>query len=309
MFKPFSLFCLVPFLVVLSVPVLSQQADVLVHAEERLLEIFTPITTEAQDFSKMEEINKRFVEELKKVLLLDSAFFFPFDSLVNIGKQTSPDGRVRVFTWNIPGPRMTQKYFGLVVLNQNGIVSVLELVDKREEFFQPHVELGSAEKWFGALYYEIVQQAVNDDTLYVLLGVDLNNAFSSKRIIDVLSVGKNGDIAFGKPIFRLKNHIMSRVVFEYSARAAMVLRWDESCNSIVFNNLVPLQPMFAGNYQYYVPDSMLNGFSFDGTYWNFVEDIDARNPIRERNPLPAQPKKENLDPGFLYRSGRETGVQ
>ena len=286
----------------------SQQTDVLVNAEKMLQKTFLPIR-EAKDFSQMEEVNNGFVRAFKEVLLLDSAFFFPFDSLANIGKQTSPDNRIRLFTWNIPGPNRTQKYFGLVVLNQQGAISVSEMIDKRGEFAQPHTENGSPEKWFGALYYEIVQQIVEGETYYVLLGVDLNNPFSSKRIIDVLSIAENGSIVFGKPIFRLSNSIMSRVVFEYSSRATMVLRWDESFNSIVFNSLVPLQPAFAGNYQYYVPDSMFNGFTFDGAYWNFVEDIDVRNPLRERKTIPARTENNNFDPGFLYRSGRKSNVQ
>ncbi|MDY0201531.1 MAG: hypothetical protein RBR40_11145 [Tenuifilaceae bacterium] len=308
MFKRLILYCVIYSPVMWAIPVLSQQANVLVNAEKMLQETFSPIT-EAQGFSQMEEVNSEFIRAFKDVLLLDSAFFYPFDSLVNIGKQTSPDGVIRLFTWNIPGPNRTQKYFGLVVLNLQGAVSVFEMIDKRGEFAQPHTESGSPEKWFGALYYEIVQQIVEGETYYVLLGVDLNNAFSSKRIIDVLSIGENGSIIFGKPIFRLNNSILSRVVFEYSARATMVLRWDKIYGIIVFNSLTPLQPAFAGNYQYYVPDAMFNGFSFDGAYWNFVEDIDVRNPLHERKTTPTRTENNNFDPGFLYRSGRKTDVQ
>ena len=308
MFKRCTLFFLVFFLVISTVPALSQQSDALVSAEKELMRIFTPIT-EAKDFSQMEEVNKEFIEAFKNVLSLDSAFFFPFDSLVNIGKQTSLDSKIRLFTWNIPSANRTQKYFGLAVLNQHGVISVHELIDKRDVYTQPHAESGSPQKWFGALYYEIVQQVVGDDTHYVLLGVDLNNMFSSKRIIDVLSIGQEGIIVFGKPIFRLNNNIISRVVFEYSSRATMVLRWDKNYNSIVFNSLIPLQPAFSGDYRYYVPDSMFNGFSFDGLFWNFVEDIDVRNPIRDPKTLPVKPEHENFDPGFLYKSERNTVAQ
>ena len=308
MFKPFSLLCLALFLGSFSNTVMSQQTNELVHAEEKLLDLFKPIT-ETQDFSEMEEINKKFLEEFKRVLLLDGAFSFPFNSLENIGKQTSPNSKIRLFTWNIPGPKRTQNYFGLVVLNQQDTVSIFELIDKRSEFAKPHAEQGTPQKWFGALYYEIVEQTTNNDTYYVLLGIDLNDVFSSKRIIEVLSIGQDGNIIFGRPIFRLNKNIMNRVVFEYSSRATMVLRWDKSYNSIVFSSLMPLQPSFAGNYQYYVPGAMFNGFTFDGAYWNFVEDMDVRNSVRERKPLPEQPEQENYDPGFLYRSGRKTGVQ
>ncbi len=248
--------------------------------------------------------NQEFIELFKQTLHMEGAFSYPFDSLVNVGKLRSTDETLRIFTWNVPQPRGYQKYFGFVMVNMNGQLKVFELDDSRAEFKSPHEEIGSPSKWFGALYYEIVEQSFNNQTYYTLLGVDLNDIFSSKRIVEILTLD-NGEPVFGLPVFRLNDRVLSRVIYEYSSRATMVLRWDSDHKVIVSSHLAPMQPSYAGEFQYYVPDLSYDGFTFANGYWVYNPDIDIRNPSRKRPPRPVEPPAENYDPGFLYRSGND----
>lgn len=302
MFKAISAFFI--FIWILPASLLAQESvDSLKRYENDLIELFDKMVQET-DFDKKGEANHIFAKHFANVLNMDGAFDYPFDSLVNIGKQKSDDNLLRIFTWNLPQPRGYQKYFGFVMLKTPNSVKVITLADSRSKFQEPHLEQGSPSKWFGALYYKIIVQEFAGSTYYTLLGVDLNNIFSSKRLVEVLYVD-NGELVFGKPIIRFRNQLLSRVIFEYSSRATMVLRWDENYNMIICSHLIPMQPNFAGNYQYYVPDLSYDGFKFNQGYWDYMPDIDVRNPLREKPPRPVVAPKENVDPGFLYRSGRE----
>ena len=54
------------------------------------------IKTDSERIKIFNEIDQLFAEILEK----PEAFSYPFDSLRNIGKIVSKDGKVRIFTWN-----------------------------------------------------------------------------------------------------------------------------------------------------------------------------------------------------------------
>ena len=301
MFKAYSfIFMVLTFCIGRSIA--SDSVGLLPKHEKELQVLLSRLVEETNQADKS-LINQEFLKRFKIALQAEGAFDYPFDSLVNVGKQKSADNVLRVFTWNLPLPRGLQQYFGFIMVKQDEGVQVFELEDKRAEFESPHLDVGTPSKWFGALYYELITRQHQGKAYYTLLGVDLNNIFSSKRIVEVITL-ENGIPVFGAPIIRLKDRMISRVIFEYSSRATMILRWDSDNSMIVSSHLTPMQPTYAGNFQYYVPDLSFDGFRFADGYWVYTPDIDARNPRRERAPLPVQPPTENFDPGFLYRSGR-----
>jgi hypothetical protein len=69
----------------------------------------------------------------------------------------------------------------------------------------------------------------------------------------------------------------NRVVFEYSARVSMSLRYDAAKKRIVFDHLSPAKPSFEGNYEFYGPDFSYDAFAFIDNYWVLEENIDIRN--------------------------------
>jgi hypothetical protein len=65
-------------------------------------------------------------------------------------------------------------------------------------------------------------------------------------------------------------------------------RWDSSKNQfiidrektwmIVCDELIPIQPQFEDQFEYYVPSSeIFNGFVFKDGKWNFYKNVDVRN--------------------------------
>ena len=130
-----------------------------------------------------------------------------------------------------------QTYFGFIQTRINGNVAVFRLNDHREQFETPQTEISNPDKWFGALYYYIHQNTCEGVTYYTLLGVDFNNLFSRKRVIEELSLDRNGMPIFGTPIISVRNHLISRIIFEYSAQASMSLLYDTAKDMIVFRTI------------------------------------------------------------------------
>jgi hypothetical protein len=249
-----------------------------------------------------EEANNKFQSLLRISLYKDGSFDYPFDSLKHIGKIKSEDGKIRIFTWNLPQSGGYQKYFGFLMYKKGKNNSqIFELNDSRKEISEPVNEILSAKKWLGNLYYSIVEETYKGQAYYILLGLDFNNLFSSKKVIDVLTFNKNSEPVFGSNIFKVGDAILKRVIFEFSARATMSLRYINESKTIVFDHLSPSRPDFTDNYQFYGPDFTYDGFRFEKGFWVYVRNLDLRNPRRE--PVKPRESPEKLpDPGFLYKS-------
>jgi hypothetical protein len=276
----------------------------LVQAEDSLSKLLSTMVKE-ENFSKKMEMNSNFVDYFSEVLELEGSFEYPFDSLKNIGRLRSTDGKIRIINWNLPLTAGHHKYFGFVQVKQIEQVKLFPLVDRRSEISNPQMEINGPEKWFGALYYHIETNTNKGKTFYTLLGFDFNNLFTSRRVIEVMSLSDTGDPVMGAPIFNIKKQTINRVIFEHSARVKMLLRFDEALGMIVFDHLSPSRSDLTGNYQFYGPDFSYDGFRFEEGTWVYYSNIDLRNPSRETPPRPLTPPEENPEPGFLYRSNME----
>ena len=182
-----------------------------------------------------EEANNNFLTLFRSALNKEDAFEYPFDSLKNIGKIKSNDGKLRIFTWNLPYSGGFQKYFGFILYkNDKKNTLVFELDDNRKSLTDPIKEIMGKHNWMGALYYSVLEHTLQNKTYYTLLGFDFNSLFSSKKIVEVLSFGSDNEPIFGANIFKVDNDFIARVVFEFSARATMTLRYIPDSQTIVF---------------------------------------------------------------------------
>lgn len=252
-----------------------------------------------ESYSEKLEINKKFHNLFFTTLSNPESIDFSFDKLKNIGIVTNQSRTVRVITWNIPQPAGKQIYFGFIQHRTSEGNKVYELNDSRQTITNPQMDMTNASKWYGALYYQLIEQTTGSRKLYTLLGVEMNNIFSTRRVIECFWFDEKGQIIFGAPVFRIKNQVINRVIFEYSARVSMVLRYQTDAVMIVFDHLSPMRPEYVGNYQFYGPDFSYDAFRFENGFWEYIADIDVRNPKRER-PAPIEAPEKNLEPGFLY---------
>jgi hypothetical protein len=232
------------------------------------------------------EANKKFGELLKKTLQLEGAFDYPFDSLKFIANLHSPDNAIRIFNWDLPKNDGSYVYYGFLVVDQSktGVkfqgnrYVVYELTDKSAEIKNPELATLSADKWFGALYYKIIQTNDKDKKYYTILGWDGNTNATWKKIIDVITFGKDGKPVFGeKNLFQRGKRSSKRVIFEFRAELVMTLKYEEDKKRIVFDHLEPEVSGADGMYQFYSQTFVYDSFNWKKGKWQIQEDIDARN--------------------------------
>jgi hypothetical protein len=215
---------------------------------------------------------------LYEILIIPASFDYPFDHLKIMGKIMSPDKKVRFYTWNLPLEDGTNRYYGFLQRKTDrNAIRVFQLTDKSADIAEPAMAELPANKWYGCLVYDIIENSQAPD-IYTFLGYDPDNPLLSKKIVDILWFNGMGEPVFGKEIFHFKNRFQYRIIFEYSSKAQMSLTWNKKAEMIVFDHLSPSKPGYTGNFQYYGPDFSYDALKYKNGTWELIEDIDMRNP-------------------------------
>ena len=269
-----------PFsILVVSTTALCSQPFATISEYENAIQLRFEQTLMPSPDSLKENLYKGIEDLFAKTLILPEAFAYPFDSLKKVGKITSRDGIVRIFTWDRLHNDGSHQYSGFILcLRKNAENNLLfRLTDSSETITDPALQVLGPDTWPGALYYDIIERKWDDNTLYTLLGYDPNDIFTSRKIIDCFYLNHDTIPVLGAPVFNLNDNIRNRVIFEYSAKVSMSLRYNENLKMIVFDHLSPARPSYTGNYQFYGPDFSYDGFKFIDNQWILFEDIDIRN--------------------------------
>lgn len=203
-----------------------------------------------------------------------TAFSYPFTLLRTMGIIDSPDGMIRIVTWNVEMSDQKQIYGGFILKKDEKKPDhkLIELVDNSYMLEYKTEESLEASNWYGALYYKIIPVEKSNKTYYTLLGWDGNTEISNIKLIDVLYF--TGNVAkLGYPLFKTGDKTKKRIYMEHSEQTVMSLKWDESVNRIMFDHLSPETSVLEGFYQYYVPDMSYDAFEFQGNKWVLIEDV------------------------------------
>jgi hypothetical protein len=232
--------------------------------------------------------NARFLKLWDEILLNNLSFHYPFDSMKQVSRLVSPDKRVRIITWNLEKADGTHHFFGFLQAKnpKTNHYDLFELNDKSASIKNPEGHIGDHNKWFGMLYYEIIQ---NDD-YYTLLGWDGNDKTVCRKFIDVLSFKSDGTPLFGKDVFKYPRKNPKRVMFEYSAKVVMSLR--QYNGAIVFDHLAAKDEMNEGMPQFYGPDFSYDAFLPSKGRWVYEPDVDVKNPKSKNDNVKRKGQKE-----------------
>lgn len=233
---------------------------------------------------KTDDIRKAASQDLRKLLMEafeeEGVFEYHFENLFRVASITSPDKAFRLFNWNRPHLDGTYSYYALLLLPQKG--KYIELDDKGELSQDLANQTLKADKWYGALYYEIFPVHHKRESYYVLMGWDGNNRLSNKKVLDVLSFDKKGNVTLGKPVFQTTTGTAHRIILEYAKQARVNLRYMSSKDAIIYDRLEPEKAGLAGQYAYYIPSTAYDGYQLNksGT-WDLIEFIDMSRPESE----------------------------
>jgi|GEM_PF-1727404 hypothetical protein len=263
-------------------------------------------------------VHAEFRTGLDSLLRATKDSLLPLDSLSNLSVLYAPDSSLRVITWMFPYDNGAYQFFGFLHYKSgNNNWNLVELKDKHKSIKEPQKKRLSPGKWYGALYYDIIVH----DSLITLLGWNGYHRQKKEKIIETLWFDEDSEPVFGKKVFpEYRSNYeenVSRVIFQYANEATMALRYAEVLheveeprenrmiggvkrvkkrqNLIVFNKLEPIQPMFEGDFKYYVPLSeKLLGFSYDKGQWILLEDVKI---LSEQAPVVDEARPElNLFP-------------
>jgi hypothetical protein len=251
--------------------------------EDSLRICFEQIAIEKDDAVK-NEINQQIIKLFNHALSMNESFDFPFESLKFIYKEKSADNLLRIYNWNLAYNDGTYKYFGFLQyhLKRKDRFLVYPLIDKSAEIVNPSDQSLTNDNWYGSLYYKIILNKRRSNTYYTLLAWHGSDDYISKKIVDVVLFNKKGEPKFGAPIFKTENGIVNRIIFEYSRKSTMLLRYDELSGMIVFDLLRPTNPMFEGKKAFYGPEGTYDALLFRKGKWLYQTNIDARNPLKEK---------------------------
>ncbi len=218
-----------------------------------------------------------FIPMLVRALRTPDAFDFSFDRVQTLSELRAPDESFRIFTFQMMLWDYTYRYFGAIQYRDNEL-RLTPLMDA--SLFMADSVLNTAvlgpEEWYGAIYYGITSRKHKGKTYYFLFGFDGLDLFSSRKLVEVLQF-ENERPVFGAPLFpdKLEEPVYSnRFLLEYKKEASASLNYDAELEQIVFDHLVPENPLSEGIRSTYIPDGTYEGFSWDKKgYWVYIDKV------------------------------------
>jgi len=208
----------------------------------------------------------------------DSIFEHRFNNLRFLGQITSPDSLIKIVEWNLILRKQPGQYYSYIVRSQPELKSrkVYKLYAEYDSSSISREINYTKDTWYGALYYDIRPQIINGTDCWVLLGIDYGNPDIARKIIEILSFGKDDRIIFGLKAFLSDDNLRFREVFEYSLTATMTLRFGGD-DSIIFDHLVPFEPENENDRRFYGPHYTNDAYVLENGFWKLNLNIDARN--------------------------------
>ncbi len=257
------------------------------------------------------------IRTLVRALRQNKSFDFPFDSLgQHISILTTPDKKLRIFTWHLALNNGTYRYYGAVQVNNSNKLELYPLTDYGKAIELPQDSTLKPTRWYGAHYYSMLQNKGKKGIkkYYTLIGWRGKDTLTTQKVIDVMYLTKDKKIAFGAPIFKINDDIThSRMIFEFNAEASMSLKYKKELktivvdntkpdkqekyktekNMIIFDHISPPKKEAEGFFETYGPDFTYDGFKFKKGKWNIKEDIMITNEFMSQDKLKSgeNPKK------------------
>ena len=246
--------------------------------------------------------NEDFMNLLESVLQEPNSFHFSWNSAKNFSVLASPDRLFKIFTWYVEKDNYTVENYGfLQVYNENRKKYVIyPLYDQRSTIDSPDEAVTDHNRWYGAVYYNIIPVSTKYRTYYTLLGWNGNNLFTNQKVIEILYFKKDMTPMFGAKVFKnYPKKSVTRIIFEYNKNSSLSLKYEKqsypvntgkrdvktkkiiyetvSDYMIIFDQLIPIDNSMDYISAFAVPESSLNqGFIVQEGKWLFLPTVFGR---------------------------------
>lgn len=216
---------------------------------------------------------KKLITTLVKSLKTPNSFRYPFERVKNVSILYPPDSTFRVFSWQLYVDVDDYRYYGAIQMNTPDL-KLYPLIDRSSEVQSLESDILTPDKWYGAVYYNLVPFDTDQGRQYLLFGYDGFSYFNKRKVADVLHF-TDGKPGFGAPVFVQQDSVggqtvRNRLVMEYSAEASFKFNYDETYGLILFDHLT----LMAGSYNQgpvMVPDGTYEGYRLQNGKWMWVE--------------------------------------
>ena len=222
------------------------------------------------------EANTNFQTILSETLNTDKSYLHDFQKIKHLSILKTKNKKFKLFTWFLPYENGTYNYFGLIQrCKKNGKKCELYYLESNavDDNLLLNKKLAHYE-WYGCLYYDIIPIEINKTMYYTLLGWDGNNNKTTKKIIDVLTLGKKTPPYFGANIF---NNQKNRIIIEYSSQYSISLKYDKELECIVFDHIEPIDGVSTNNFNLYAPNLSYDIFKKTDLGWRLETNIYLNN--------------------------------
>jgi hypothetical protein len=268
------------------------EADVLhLHAMEDTLAVLAyAVVNDSFELERFAAC-KVLITKLVATLKTPNSFHYRFDRLKSISILAPPDSSFRIFTWQLFVNDSTYRYYGAIQMNSSEL-KLFPLVDRSFDLsHRPVSDRLPPDRWYGALYYNILPLSVGKkEKQYLLFGYDAYSFFDKRKVLEVLTFGEDGVPVFGAPVFNRQTPEQAalrgeecRIILEYTAETSIRLNWDEQYQMILYEHLIPMPSPFNRGVTY-VPDGSYEGFRIEKGKLQYVEKV--FNQVSEEAPRP-----------------------
>lgn len=229
--------------------------------------------------------------ELLKSLASKGSFNNDFEELSSISIADSRDGVFRIFSWQLYKSPDAYEHEAIIQFYDKEKDLVI-LDDQSDDIRYPDQKELSVNRWFGALYYNIIPFKVKGKMKYLLFGFDGATSTENCKIADILNIDKKGNISFGAPMFETVFQDVKRTSYrhfhQYDQNAKAVLNYDAEQEIIIYDNLIPWTSKEFGVGLTYVPDGSYQGFKLKKSKWLQIQkvyDYVSEVPVTAENPF------------------------
>jgi hypothetical protein len=231
------------------------------------LQIFADSIINSKDWITRFKADGELIKGLVTCLKVPYSFNYKFDS-VRISKLYAPDSSFRIFTWQVMKDYSFYRQRGAIQMKtKDGSLKLFPLFDISDFTNYPNDSIRDANRWIGAIYYNIIAKTYNNKTYYTLLGRDDNNERTNKKWIDILTFDEKGKPQFGRNCFIYPNDGIKppqpcyRFCLEFRKNAGVKLQYDEKLDEIIFDHLI------SENNNVEIKSSLIPYGDYEGFKW------------------------------------------
>jgi len=184
------------------------------------------------------------------------------------------DKKFKIYTWDVVRSNTELRHYGALQMADGSIQPLIDVSDQVIRGAEDSTFFNM--RWYGCVYYNIIQKKIGDQTAYFLFGYNGNSVDTERKIVEPFGFDRGGRAIFGAPVFAIKEknrkRPMMRFILQYQKRSKISLNYDKEKDMIIYDHCESsVGDIHKKNT--YVPDGTYDGLIWDGRYWNQKQNV------------------------------------